>query len=144
VDAAAWQQAKRLIEEALSRPAADRRAFLESSCRDAALRHEVEAMLETYETYPFVVEQHRTRKSNRRSLRLPHRPPRSRLPRSNPLPDSRVRFDLQETTHVEGDVKQAATVIAAVLYQLAMRDEMVPRFTGADMPPLPTRTSSSQ
>jgi len=41
-------------------------------------------------------------------------------------------------------VKQAATVIAAVLYQLAMRDEMVPRFSGADMPPLPIRTSSSQ
>jgi hypothetical protein len=56
VDAAAWQQAKRLIEEALSQPAADRRAFVESSCRDAALRREVEAMLETYETYPFVVE----------------------------------------------------------------------------------------
>jgi len=56
VDAAAWQQAKRLIEEALSRPAADRRAFLESACRDAALRREVEAMLETYEAYPLVVE----------------------------------------------------------------------------------------
>jgi len=45
---------------------------------------------------------------------------------------------------VEEDVKQAATVIAATLYQLAMRDDMVPRFTAADMPPLPTRTSSAQ
>jgi carboxypeptidase Q len=52
VDTAAWQQAKRLIEEALSRPAADRRAFLASACHDAELRREVEAMLETYETYP--------------------------------------------------------------------------------------------
>jgi carboxypeptidase Q len=45
---------------------------------------------------------------------------------------------------VEDDVKQAATVIAATLYQLAMRDEMVPRFQRADMPALPARTSSAQ
>jgi carboxypeptidase Q len=45
---------------------------------------------------------------------------------------------------VENDVKQAATVIAATLYQLAMRDAMVPRFTAADMPPMPGRTSSAQ
>jgi carboxypeptidase Q len=45
---------------------------------------------------------------------------------------------------VEDDVKQAATVIAATLYQLAMRDEMVPRFTAAEMPPLPGRTASAQ
>ena len=54
MNAAEWQQAKRLIEEALSRPAADRRAFLESACHDAELRREVETMLETYATHPLV------------------------------------------------------------------------------------------
>ena len=38
---------------------------------------------------------------------------------------------------IEDDVKSSATVIAAVLYELAMRDEMVPRFTSDKMPPLP-------
>jgi hypothetical protein len=38
---------------------------------------------------------------------------------------------------IEEDVKTSATVIAAVLYDLAMRDAMVPRFTGDKMPPLP-------
>ena len=54
MNAAEWQPAKRLIEEALSRPAADRRAFLESACHDAELRREVETMLETYATHPLV------------------------------------------------------------------------------------------
>jgi cytochrome c1 len=35
---------------------------------------------------------------------------------------------------VESDVKSSAIVIAATLYQLAMRDEMVPRFAPGDMP----------
>ncbi len=35
---------------------------------------------------------------------------------------------------VESDVKDSAISIAAVLYHLAMRDEMLPRFTPADMP----------
>jgi carboxypeptidase Q len=38
---------------------------------------------------------------------------------------------------IEDDVKISATVIAAVVYQLAMRDEMLPRFDKADMPPVP-------
>lgn len=36
---------------------------------------------------------------------------------------------------VEEDVKKSAVVIAAVLYQLAMRDEMLPRFDKTTMPP---------
>jgi hypothetical protein len=35
---------------------------------------------------------------------------------------------------VEGDVKDSAISIAAVLYQLAMRDEPLPRFSALDMP----------
>jgi carboxypeptidase Q len=38
---------------------------------------------------------------------------------------------------LEEDVKTSATVIAAVLYNLAMRDEMVPRLPADKMPPLP-------
>jgi carboxypeptidase Q len=38
---------------------------------------------------------------------------------------------------VEQDVKQAAVVIASVLYHLAMRDEPLPRFDKATMPPRP-------
>jgi carboxypeptidase Q len=38
---------------------------------------------------------------------------------------------------IEDDVKSSATVIAAVLYELAMRDEMVPRFAADKMPALP-------
>jgi Zn-dependent M28 family amino/carboxypeptidase len=38
---------------------------------------------------------------------------------------------------IEGDVKGNAIVIAATLYQLAMRDDMVPRFGKDKMPPLP-------
>lgn len=36
---------------------------------------------------------------------------------------------------VEQDAKQSAIVIASVVYHLAMRDEPLPRFTAADMPP---------
>jgi hypothetical protein len=39
---------------------------------------------------------------------------------------------------IEDDAKTSATVIAAAVYQLAMRDEMLPRFTKETMPPLPT------
>jgi Zn-dependent M28 family amino/carboxypeptidase len=35
---------------------------------------------------------------------------------------------------VDTDVKQAAVVIASVVYHLAMRDEMLPRFSAEDMP----------
>jgi Zn-dependent M28 family amino/carboxypeptidase len=38
---------------------------------------------------------------------------------------------------VEQDVRQSAVVIASVLYHLAMRDEPLPRFDKATMPPLP-------
>jgi hypothetical protein len=40
---------------------------------------------------------------------------------------------------VEDDVKSSAIVIASVLYHLAMRDEPLPRFGGADMPAPPVR-----
>src|SRR5205814_2893414 len=44
---------------------------------------------------------------------------------------------------IEADVKTSAIAIAATLYQLAMRDEMVPRFTKDTMPPaVPSRTGS--
>lgn len=38
---------------------------------------------------------------------------------------------------IEDDAKKSAIVVAAAVYQLAMRDEMVPRFSKADMPPKP-------
>ena len=44
---------------------------------------------------------------------------------------------------IEADVKASAIAIAATLYQLAMRDEMVPRFTKETMPPpAPARSGS--
>jgi hypothetical protein len=44
---------------------------------------------------------------------------------------------------IEDDVKKAAMVAAAGLYQLAMRDEMLPRFSKADMPPVPPPTPAA-
>jgi hypothetical protein len=49
---------------------------------------------------------------------------------------------------VEDDVKKAATVIAGAVYHLAMRDELLPRFSKTDMPrpttpPLPPATSGA-
>jgi hypothetical protein len=38
---------------------------------------------------------------------------------------------------IEEDVKKSATAIASALYHLAMRDEMLPRFTQETMPPPP-------
>jgi len=38
---------------------------------------------------------------------------------------------------IESDVKSSAISIAGALYQLAMRDEMLPRFKAADMPKPP-------
>ena len=38
---------------------------------------------------------------------------------------------------IESDVKSSAVTIAAALYVVAMRDEMLPRFKPADMPPPP-------
>ena len=39
---------------------------------------------------------------------------------------------------IESDVKSSAVAIAAALYTIAMRDDMLPRFKPADMPPPPT------
>src|SRR5690242_8034682 len=38
---------------------------------------------------------------------------------------------------LEDDVKKDATVVAWAVYQLAMRDDMLPRFSKSDMPPKP-------
>jgi carboxypeptidase Q len=38
---------------------------------------------------------------------------------------------------IEDDVKKAAVIVASAIYHLAMRDEMLPRFAPADMPPPP-------
>jgi hypothetical protein len=43
---------------------------------------------------------------------------------------------------IEADVKDSAIAIAATLYQLAMRDGMLPRFAASEMPPPVTRGSS--
>jgi hypothetical protein len=39
---------------------------------------------------------------------------------------------------IEEDAKKSAIVVAAAIYQLAMRDGMLPRFAKADMPPKPS------
>ncbi len=44
---------------------------------------------------------------------------------------------------IEEDVKSSAIVIAGTLYQLAMRDGMLPRFAPSEMPPFPSRGSGS-
>ena len=44
---------------------------------------------------------------------------------------------------IEEDAKSSATVIAAVLYDLAMRDEMIPRLPADKMPPLPAGRGGS-
>ncbi len=38
---------------------------------------------------------------------------------------------------IEEDVKKAAVIVASAIYQLAMRDEMLPRFGSSEMPPPP-------
>ena len=45
---------------------------------------------------------------------------------------------------IEDDVKTSAIVIAAAVYQLAMRDEMLPRFTKEAMPALPPPRNAPQ
>ena len=40
---------------------------------------------------------------------------------------------------IEDDAKKSAMAIAAAIYELAMRDELLPRFTKETMPPLPPR-----
>jgi hypothetical protein len=52
---------------------------------------------------------------------------------------------------VEADVKKSAAVIASALYHLATRDQLLPRFSAADMPepaarpatPTPTMSPST-
>jgi Zn-dependent M28 family amino/carboxypeptidase len=41
---------------------------------------------------------------------------------------------------IEGDAKTSAIIFAGAVYTLAMRDELLPRFSPTDMPPLPTPT----
>ena len=43
---------------------------------------------------------------------------------------------------LEDDVKKDAMVVAWSVYQLAMRDDLLPRFAKSDMPPKPEETSS--
>jgi Zn-dependent M28 family amino/carboxypeptidase len=45
---------------------------------------------------------------------------------------------------LEDDVKKDAMVVAWSVYQLAMRDDMLPRFAKGDMPPKPVEETSSQ
>jgi Zn-dependent M28 family amino/carboxypeptidase len=40
---------------------------------------------------------------------------------------------------IEEDAKKSAIVVAAAVYQVAMRDDMLPRFAAADMPPKPVQ-----
>ena len=42
---------------------------------------------------------------------------------------------------IEDDVKKSAIIFAAAVYTLAMRDELLPRFKTAEMPPLPKPTN---
>lgn len=43
---------------------------------------------------------------------------------------------------IEEDVKKAAVIVASTIYHLSMRDDILPRFSAADMPaPPPARTS---
>ena len=41
---------------------------------------------------------------------------------------------------LEDDAKKAAVVVATALYELAMRDELLPRFSKENMPPMPPAT----
>lgn len=45
---------------------------------------------------------------------------------------------------VEADVKKSAAMIASALYHLAMREEMLPRFSQADMPPAAATPAPAQ
>jgi Zn-dependent M28 family amino/carboxypeptidase len=45
---------------------------------------------------------------------------------------------------LEDDVKKDAMVVAWAVYQLAMRNDLLPRFSKADMPPKPAEETSSQ
>jgi hypothetical protein len=44
---------------------------------------------------------------------------------------------------LEDDVKRAAVIMATTVYEVAMRDELLPRFARGDMPPPPPSPSPS-
>jgi carboxypeptidase Q len=44
---------------------------------------------------------------------------------------------------IEDDVKRSAIIVAAAVYQLAMREEMLPRFKAGEMPALPPTTAGN-
>ena len=45
---------------------------------------------------------------------------------------------------LEDDVKKDAMVVAWAVYQLAMRDDLLPRFSKTDMPPKPPEETTAQ
>ena len=45
---------------------------------------------------------------------------------------------------LEDDVKKDAVIVATALYQLAMRDELLPRFSKDTMPPPPVVTTPAE
>jgi carboxypeptidase Q len=45
---------------------------------------------------------------------------------------------------IEDDVKKAAVIVASAIYHLSMRDEMLPRFAPAEMPPPPPARAGGQ
>ncbi|HEU5237518.1 MAG TPA: M20/M25/M40 family metallo-hydrolase [Pyrinomonadaceae bacterium] len=54
-----------------------------------------------------------------------------------------TNFDTYERI-LEDDVKKDAVTVAWSIYQLAMRDDLLPRFAKADMPPLPTPSPNAE
>ena len=54
-----------------------------------------------------------------------------------------TNFDTYERI-LEDDVKKDAVTVAWSIYQLAMRDDLLPRFEKADMPPLPTPSPNAE
>jgi len=54
-----------------------------------------------------------------------------------------TNFDTYERI-LEDDVKKDAVTVAWSIYQLAMRDELLPRFAKADMPPLPPSNPNAE
>jgi hypothetical protein len=53
-----------------------------------------------------------------------------------------TNFDTYERI-LEDDVKKDAVEVAWAVYQLAMRDDLLPRFAKADMPPAPPTPTPS-
>ena len=64
--------------------------------------------------------------------------------RSNTTRTRTTRTSTTTSASSKATSRTSAIVIAATLYQLAMRDEMVPRFAPSDMPPPVPRNSSAQ